>query len=144
MTREDFLSQMKSAGAVFAPAVSDRSLVLTQGALQQMRAAVLPAALLAFYRESAGGVMLGDAQIFGPEDITRGAMVVPSIVKINRELSIISSLRGRTVFGRNSLFWFAFDAFGNFQMLDLISAAPLRKYDNCYKVMTDCLVVGRV
>ena len=144
MTREEFTSSMKSAGAVFAPTVSDRSLQLAQSALQQMRSAIMPAALLAFYRESAGGVLLEDAHIFGPEDIERGKYSVPSLVKINRELAIIPSARGRTVFGRNGLFWFGFDAFGNFQMIDLISLAPMRKYDDCYKAMSDCLIVGKV
>jgi hypothetical protein len=144
MTREEFISQMKNAGAIFAPAVSDRSLELVQGALQQMRAAVMPSAMIEFYREAAGGIILGDAHIFGPEDFSRGAYSVPSIVKTNRELAIIPALRGKTVFGRNGLFWFSFDAFGNFQMLDLLSAAPLRKYTDCYKVMTDCLIVGRI
>ena len=65
------------------------------------------------------------------------------IVSINRELSGIKKLRGLTLFGRNDLFWFAFDSFGTCMMLDNLNLGVLRKYDNPYRAMSDCLLGGK-
>jgi hypothetical protein len=54
------------------------------------------------------------------------------------------NLFGKTVFGRNDLFWFAFDAMGNCFMLDNLTLSQLRKYDNPYRAMLDCLIVGKI
>jgi hypothetical protein len=48
------------------------------------------------------------------------------------------------VFGRNDLFWFAFDAFGTCFMLDNTALRPLRKYDDPWRALTDCMIVGKM
>ena len=59
-------------------------------------------------------------------------------------LSNIATIRGKTVFGRNDLFWFAFDAFGTCYMLDNLNLRVLKKYDDPYRAMLDCLIVGKI
>ena len=146
MNKLEFLSEIKSRGAILLPVASDRALELAQSALQQMRAAMLPMDLLDLYKHDAGGIILGDATIFGPmeQDRAKALYAVPSIVQINREINGIPGMRGRTVFGRNALFWFGFDAFGACYMLDILTLAPLRKYEDIYKAMMDCLAVGKI
>jgi len=146
MTKQEFLSEMKSRGAIMLPTATDRSLELAQSALQQMRAAMLPMDLLDMYRHDAGGIILGDANIFGPVEQDRPAALyaVPGIVQINRDINGIASMRGRMIFGRNALFWFGCDAFGNAYMLDNLTLAPLRKYEDVFRAMTDCLAVGKI
>ena len=68
---------------------------------------------------------------------------VPSILEINRDISGVPGTVGKTIFGRNDLFWFAFDAFGTCYMLDNLSLRVLRKYDDSYRAMTDCLIAGK-
>jgi hypothetical protein len=144
MTPNELVSLLKQNGAQMAPTAGARALELAQNALQQMRAAVLPKTLTDFYGEC-GGVRLGDAYIFGPAEIAQGAAYpVPDIILVNREITNIAALRGKTVFGRNGLFWFACDAFGNFYMLDNVTGAVLRKYDDLSRAMNDCLAVGKL
>jgi hypothetical protein len=144
MTNTEFLEQIKSAGAIIAPAVDARLIELTQNGLQQMRAAMMPTWMIGFF-QIAGGAILGDAYIFGPAEIKQGtAYPVPSISELNREIHGVPQMIGRTVFGRNSLFWFAFDAFGNCYMLDNLSLNPLRKYEDPFQAMHDCLAVGKI
>ncbi|MCL2331825.1 MAG: hypothetical protein FWC61_04790 [Proteobacteria bacterium] len=146
MTKIEFLSEMKSRGAIMLPCASDRALELAQSALQQMRAAMMPMDLLDMYRHDAGGILLGDANIFGAQEQDRPAAMyaVPGIVQVNRELGGIGGMRGRCIFGRNALFWFGCDAFGNAYMLDNLTLAPLRKYEDIFRAMTDCLAVGKI
>ena len=94
--------------------------------------------------KSASAINLGNGYIFGPIECARGARFpIPSIVEINMDVLGIDTLRGKTVFGRNDLFWFAFDAFGTFYMLDNLTLRVLRKYDDPYRAMSDCLVAGK-
>lgn len=144
MTRDEFLPAMKSRGAEFAPPVDMREITLCSNALQAMRAAMLPACIIDLYTVC-GGANLGSGYIFGPKSWnTGGRFPVPSIVDINNEISTIAQMRGQTVFGRNDLFWFSFDAFGTCQMLDNLTLRPLRKYDNAFHAITDCLVAGKI
>lgn len=146
MTGDEFISEIKEKGGIILPAVAERALQLTQSAMQQMRSAMMPPALLDFYKNVGGGVIMGDAEILGPTEFDRpkNSYIIPSIIEINRDISSLSSMRGRAVFGRNGLFWFGFDAFGNFYMLDILNLSILRKYDNLYKAMFDCLIVGKI
>ncbi len=144
MTRDEFLSSIKSAGAIFAPGTDAPSIVLASQALQQMRAANLPMFIIDLYKHT-GGIILNDAYIFGPKELTiTQKYPVPSIVQINDEISGIANMRGKTVFGRNDLFWFAFDAFGTCFMLDNTTLNPLRKYDEPERALLDCLIVGKI
>jgi hypothetical protein len=54
------------------------------------------------------------------------------------------NLFGKTVFGRNDLFWFAFDTMGTCYMLDNLTLSILRKYDDPHRAIIDCLVVGKI
>ncbi|MDR0726828.1 MAG: hypothetical protein LBF37_02070 [Rickettsiales bacterium] len=144
MTRDEFLSSIKSNGAAFAPAATDISITLAINGLQAIRAATLPLFIIDLYKV-VGGIVLGDAYIFGPSEnkITR-KFPVPSILDVNNEISGLPQMRGKTVFGRNDLFWFAFDAFGVCYMLDNTTLKPLRKYDDPWRALTDCLIVGKM
>mgnify|MGYP000893351336 FL=1 len=144
MNLDEFFSYMKSNGAIPAPAAPANIITIASGTLQNIRAATLPPFMIDFYK-MAGGMILGDAYIFGPEEINiTKKFPVPSIIDINREFSSIPQMRGKTIFGRNDLFWFAFDAFGICFMLDNLTLKPMRKYDDPWRAMTDCLIVGKI
>ena len=144
MTCSEFLSAMQSRGAViYAPAHQNQVLLLN-GALQQRRYAMLPALLAELYSQ-VGGINLDTGYIFGPNEIMRKSTYpIPSILKVNDDIAPLGKTMGKTIFGRNDLFWFAFDAFGTFYMLDNLSLMPLRKYNNLYQAMTDCLISGKI
>ncbi|MDE6477773.1 MAG: hypothetical protein K2L94_00825 [Alphaproteobacteria bacterium] len=143
MTQSEFLSTMTSHGAHMAPASSDAEITLANAALQRMRAAIIPGYMMDLYRTT-GGIIMGSACIFGPTEIQNGIKFpVPSIIQINNEIAHIPNMRGYTVFGRNDLFWFAFDAFGVCFMLDNTTLKPLRKYTDPLRAMTECLAVGK-
>ncbi|MCL2737372.1 MAG: hypothetical protein FWE17_00720 [Alphaproteobacteria bacterium] len=147
MTREEFISELEKRGAVLLPHASARALELAQNALQQMRAAMMPPVLSDIYKSIAGGMIAGDSNIFGTEDIARPGRnyEIPSLIQINREVSGLPGTAGRTIFGRNQMFWFAFDAFGNFYMLDILNLNALREYGgDAYRAILDCLAVGKI
>ncbi|MCL2748811.1 MAG: hypothetical protein FWE50_01930 [Alphaproteobacteria bacterium] len=148
MPKEEFLSLMKNSGAIMLPVVTDEEIGVTRTSLQQLQAAIIPMAFIDFYKNVAGGIILGDAEVFGLSEFKREtpqiAYFVPSILQIGREFSGFPQMRGKTIFGRNGLFWFAFDAFGNCFMLSNVNLAPLRKYEDIYKAISDCLAVGKI
>jgi len=144
MTRDEFLSFAKSRSMTIAPACPMRDIATTNALLQGMRAAMIPAALQEFYA-TAGGIINGGGYIFGPGQISRGnTHPVPSIFEINRDMMHLQAMQGKAIFARNDLFFFAFDAFGVFYMLDNLTLRPLRKYDDMYRAMTDCLAAGKI
>ena len=143
MNTNEFLSLMKTRDATVFPPTAARDITLASNALQSRRCAMIPPILTDLYK-SASAINLGNAYIFGPTEVSRGThFPIPSIVEINIEVINNASLRGKTVFGRNDLFWFAFDAFGTFYMLDNLNLRILRKYDDPYRAMSDCLLAGR-
>ena len=144
MNKDEFLSLMKSRGAqCFAPKELT-NINITNTTLQNMRIAMLPAFLQDFYKDCFG-ITLGSACIFGPIENERGTKYpLPSIVNINKDLQGNKNLDSKTVFGRNDLFWFAFDAFGKCFMLDNFNLTVLRTYDDPYRAMIDCLIVGKI
>ena len=128
------------------PAADGRALELAQNALQQMRAAMMPLSLIDVYGKVASGMIMGDANIFGPVETSRPrGYEIPGIVQVNREIMGLPGLHAKTVFGRNQMFWFAFDAFGNFYMLDTLNLNAMRQYgaDPCRAIL-DCLAVGKI
>ena len=143
MNTNDFLSLVKTRTATIFPPASTRDITLANNALQAHRCAMFPTVLIDLYK-SASAINLGNGYIFGPLEISRKTKFpIPSIVEINIELGGINALRGKTIFGRNDLFWFAFDAFGTFYMLDNLTLRVLRKYDDPYRAMSDCLIAGK-
>jgi len=143
MTTTEFLSSMKSRGAIIYPVVPKREIELANNALQSRRCAMFPSVFLDLYNFTSA-INLGNGYIFGPVDVARGLNApIPSIVDININLISTPEIRGKTIFGRNDLFWFAFDAFGTFYMLDNLNLRVLRKYDDPYRAMTDCLIAGK-
>ena len=143
MTTDEFLSYIKSRGAHLADAVSPNQIALTNTALQQRRRAMLPQYMTELYTKT-GGIILGNGYIFGPDKIPQGLhFPVPSILQINDELTNIPQTIGKTIFGRNDLFWFCFDAFGVCYMLDNLTLKPLRRYDDPYRALSDCLIAGK-
>ena len=147
MNREEFFSELKNRNAVLLPCASDRAIELAQNSLQTMRASMISLDMIDIYKRIAGGIILGDANIFGPEKFDRATQnyEIPDIVTINREISNMPALRGKTIVGRNQMFWFAFDAFGIFYMLDILHMNPLRKYEkDPYRAIMDCLAVGKI
>lgn len=143
MTCDEFISIMKSRGVSVAPAVMPQDIINVNLFLQQIDAAILPNAISELYSVT-GGMNFGSAYIFGPKQIERGLVFpVPCLGDINQEMKSIKKMHGLTVFGRNDLFLFAFDAFGTYQMLDNVTFDVLRKYDDVFRVITDCLAVGK-
>ena len=144
MTTDEFLSYIKSRGAHLADAVSPNQIAMTNTALQQRRRAMLPQYMTELYTKT-GGIILGNGYIFGPNEIPQGLRFpVPTITKINEDVSNIPQTIGKTIFGRNDLFWFAFDAFGVCYMLDNLTLAPLRKDDEPHRALIDCLIAGKI
>lgn len=144
MTTEEFLSLIKSRGAtMFSPApLTDITVANTN--LQNLRAAMLPQFMFDLYKYCSG-ITLSSAYIFGPKEIERGIKYpIPSIIQINKEMVGNKNLFGKTVFGRNDLFWFAFDTSGTCFMLDNLTLSVLRKYDDPYRAMIDCLIIGKI
>ena len=144
MNKNEFLSLIKSRGATIYGTGDLTTIKTTNTNLQSMRSAMLPAFLQDFYTTSFG-ITLGSACIFGPMEIKRvNKYPLPSITKINHDMIGNKNLFGKTVFGRNDLFWFAFDSFGNCFMLDNLTLSVLRKYEDPYRAMLDCLIVGKI
>jgi hypothetical protein len=144
MTCDEFLSAMQSRGARFAPPVEPGRIAITNTQLQNMRAAMLPMFIMELYGKT-GGIIMGTGYIFGPDEIPNGIRTpVPSIYDVNFEISNLAAAHGKTIFGRNDLFWFGFDSFGTCYMLDNLTLKPLRKYDDPYRALTDCLIAGKL
>ena len=144
MNTAEFIETIKSRGAVIFSPTGQYQIQLLNGALQQRRYAMLPNALRELY-ENAGAICMDTGYIFGPNEIAREKNYpIPSILKINDDISVLGKTVGKTIFGRNDLFWFAFDAFGTFYMLDNLNLTPLRRYDDPYRAMTDCLISGKI
>ena len=144
MTTNEFLSFVKSRGAnIFSPlTMTDTTVANTN--LQDLRAAMLPSFMFDLYK-SCSGITLGSAYIFGPKETERGIKYpIPSIITVNKEMNQNKNLFGKTVFGRNDLFWFAFDTNGTCFMLDNLTLSVLRKYDDPYRAMIDCLIIGKI
>ena len=144
MTKDEFLSLIKSRGANIIAANLSNDTTTTNVRLQEIRASVIPAFLSDLYT-SCAAIILGPACIFGLNEIARQNIhPLPSIVDINIDAAGNKNLYGKTIFGRNDLFWFATDALGNCYMLDNLTLSVLRKYEDPYRAMLDCLIVGKI
>ena len=144
MTCSEFLSTIRSRGGVLLPAASIADITLTNTSLQQRRRAMLPKFLTELY-QVCGGINLGSGYIFGPNEMIRDSRYpIPSILQINDQLTNLPQTLGYTILGRNDLFWFSFDAFGQCYMLDNLTLTPIRKYDDPYRALLDCLIVGKI
>ena len=144
MTCSEFLSTIRSRGGVLLPAASVADITLTNTSLQQRRRAMLPKFLTELY-QVCGGINLGSGYIFGPNEMIRDSRYpIPSILQTNDQLTNLPQTLGYTILGRNDLFWFSFDAFGQCYMLDNLTLTPIRKYDDPYRALLDCLIVGRI
>lgn len=144
MTMADFISLIQSKGALIMPPSNSNTINVTNTYLKETALTMLPSFLIDLYY-SCSGITLGSACIFGPTENDRGIKYpLPSIISINQEIKNITKLSGRIVFGRNDLFWFATDALGNCVMLDNLTLSVLRNYDDVYRAMMDCLIVGKI
>jgi len=144
MIQSEFISLIQSRGAKLMPITSLNAITVVNANLQEIRASMLPAFLLQLY-QSCFGITLGSACIFGPTEINRGIKYpLPSIITINQDIRGNKNVFGKTVFGRNDLFWFATDALGKCYMLDNLTLSVLRVYDDPYRAMIDCLIVGKI
>ena len=144
MNKSEFISLIKSRGATIFPVTDLNTITITNTGLQTIRAAMLPAFLLELY-QSCFGITLGSACVFGPTTIERGIKYpLPSIFEINRDVAGNKNLFGKTIFGRNDLFWFATDALGKCFMLDNLTLSVLKEYDNPFHAMNDCLIIGKI
>lgn len=142
MTRDEFISSIKSKGALMWGPASIRSIGFANTNLQMRKCAMLPAFMIDLY-ETTAGINLGTGYIFGPSELpNKNNFPIPDIVQINEDVRHLSM--GKTIFGRNDLFWFAFDAFGTCYMLDNLTLKPLRKYDDAFKALYDCLMGGKI
>lgn len=142
MTCDEFLSAIKSRGATAAAPATNGQIDITNTLLQQRRIAMLPAYMSGLYT-AAGALNLGSGYIFGPSGVQFPDIPAPDIITANDAVADNANICGKTIFGRNDLFWFAFDAFGKCYMLDNLTLATLRCYDDPYRALADCLVAGK-
>lgn len=144
MTQQELLKILSDRNAFLAPPKNLGQINLVNINLQKIHVATLPVFMTELYKQC-GGINLGSGYIFGPfEFAIDNKHPVPDIFEINNELTNINALRGKTVFGRNDLFWFAFDSFGKCAMLDNIGLNTLRKYDDPYRAIFECLIGGKI
>jgi len=143
MTTKDFLQFVQERNGLVAPVGTPGKTTIININLQHIKAARLPDYMIELY-ENCGCIKLGTGYIFGTTAFSRdGKHPIPTIFEINNELTNIQKLRGKTIFGRNDLFWFAFDVFGKCYMLDNLELNILREYDDPYRAMMDCLIGGK-
>lgn len=143
MTVNEFISAITQRGAQTTAPATEQQITLLNAALRQNRFAMLPRAMIDLYAIT-GSLNLDTGYIFGPIEIMRnGVFPIPDILTINNDIAPLGKTSGMTIFGRNDLFWFAFNAFGQFFMLDNLTLKPLRKYDDPYRAMIDCLIAGK-
>ena len=143
MTVNEFISAITQRGAQTTAPATEQQITLLNAALRQNRFAMLPRAMIDLYAIT-GSLNLDTGYIFGPIEIMRnGVFPIPDILTINNDIALLGKTNGMTIFGRNDLFWFAFNAFGQFFMLDNLTLKPLRKYDDPYRAMIDCLIAGK-
>ncbi|MBO4672101.1 MAG: hypothetical protein J5608_00415 [Alphaproteobacteria bacterium] len=144
MDINEFLTAIKSKGALVWGPSSVRAIEYANSTLQQKKCAILANFIINLYTKT-GGINLGTGYIFGPTELPNGANYpIPSIVEINEELRHIPALSGKTLFGRNDLFWFAFDSFGKCCMINNTNGTVLREYDDPYRALYDCLTGGKL
>ena len=144
MTTTEFLSFIKTKKAIISAPAGENAINTANMNLQQIRSAMLPIFLQDLYKQT-NSINLGPAYIFGPQKTDRKIKYpIPSIFDINKEVSGNPKLTGKTVFGKNDLFWFVTDASGNCFMLDNLTLSVLRKYDDPYRAMIDCLIIGKI
>ena len=143
MTEQELLKNLHNNGAIFAPACDHKSTYLCNTLLQQMRCAMLPAFMINLYK-NIGGINLGNGYIFGTKEFAiTNNVSIPDIISINKDINASKKLIGITIFGRNDLFFFGFNAFGDCVMLDPLTLNPLKKYENQYQAIFDCLIAGK-
>lgn len=145
MTNQELLSFIKKNNAFMASAADERMLQLANSGLQNISAAIFPLSMTDFYK-SFGAIILGGAYIFGPNEIKDISLKypIPNLFEINNDISSLKQMRAKTVFGRNDLFWFAFDAMGKIFMLDNLTLSPLREYSDINRAVYDCLIIGKL
>ena len=144
MTTKEFILLIQSKSAIVAPATNPNIINTTNTILKDMQVAMLPPFLIDLYKDCFG-ITLGSACIFGPTEMQRGIKYpLPSIIDINKDMVGNKNLFGKIIFGRNDLFLFASDSFGSCFMLDNLNLSVLRKYDDPYRAMLDCLIIGKI
>lgn len=145
MNIPELITSLKSCGAKFYPAASARDIDLANSGLQARRRAMFPGILREFYATT-NAANLDSGYIFGPTETERGVNYpIPGIVQINDDFSrAMPDKSPYTIFGRNDLFFFAFDAFGTFYMLENLNLRVLRKYEDGMRAISDCLMGGRL
>lgn len=144
MTTDEFLSGIKTKGALAWGPSTPRAIEYANASLQRRKCAMLPNFIIDLYAKTAG-INMGTGYIFGPTELPNGNnLPIPSIIKINEEIQNLPAFKNKTLFGRNDLFWFAFDSFGVCYMHSNITGAVLKKYDDGYRALYDCLMGGKI
>lgn len=144
MDLSEFLTAIKSKGAFIWGPSNTRIIEYANSYLQQKKCAMFPNFIINLYTKTAG-MNLGSGYVFGPTELPNGINYpIPSITQINDDIRNIPAMKNKTLFARNDLFWFAFDAFGTCYMLSNLNGTILRKYDDPYRALYDCLVGGKL
>ncbi len=144
MTEKELLSFISINKVKATKPLSDKEIINTNNLLQQIGISILPAFLINLYKKT-GTLNLGNAYIFAPNTINRLKKApIPSIVDVNKKINIVPNGKGITIFGRNDLFLFACDSLGGCFMLDALTLKKLKQYDNPYKAIYDCLIIGKL
>ena len=143
MTQAEFFQEIQKYDSLITPASPVGKITIININLQKIRAAMLPEFMINLYKEC-NCIKLGTGYIFGVSEFSRNNKhPVPNIFEVNDELTNLPKMRGKTVFGRNDLFWFVFDSFGRCFMMDTLELNVLREYTDPYRAMLDCLLGGK-
>ena len=144
MTESEFLSAIFERGAKMAPPSTMGQINIINVNLQQIRAIVLPEPMIKIYLQC-GGIKMDTGYIFGPSEFGfDGKYPTPDIFQINNQLTNLSQMREKTLFGRHDLFWFAFDSAGKYIMMENVGLNIVRTYTDPYRAMFDCLIGGKI
>ncbi|MDR0449036.1 MAG: hypothetical protein LBG89_01060 [Rickettsiales bacterium] len=136
----EFLTELKKYGAVFLPRAAGE-IVRTQAALQASGKIMMPRGLVEFY-ENAGGMVLGDAEIFGLLPAAVGKTRARTLMETNGDFSNTPQLAKKTIFGRNGLFLLVVGEDLKYSLLDFYTMRPVKAYDDALAAIRDCLLVG--
>jgi hypothetical protein len=137
---ENLISELQTFKAKIFPGCPSE-IVRTQAALQGMGKIMMPPELSEFYLHF-GGVVLGDAEIFGLEIMKIGKAKTRTLVEVNDDMKGVSAMDRKTIFGRNGLFFLCATEDFKFALIDIYTMRSVKTYDALEPALRDCLLVG--
>ncbi|MDR0319157.1 MAG: hypothetical protein LBH81_00235 [Rickettsiales bacterium] len=135
-----FQAELAKYGAIFLPPAPGE-IVRVQAALQAAGKIMMPGGLVEFYRNF-GGIILGDAEIFGLVPVAVGKIKTRTVMEANADFADAEALAKKAVFGRNGLFLLAVGEDLKFALIDIYTMRTVKSYDDAMTAIRECLFVG--